>query len=149
MKTYFKICSFSPIWLPLLLIGLLFVMRAVFGGEAVIVQVLQGLCFWSGAALVFGGIQYLIAMTIVWRRIDFDSVESVVRGCFALPIVFTPIQLLPFLLWGVLNGGGLNGLLGLAGLDLLFGYGYVLLWFLGYWLYASFRKLRGRAVTYG
>jgi hypothetical protein len=146
MKTYFKICLLSPIWFPLMLIGLLLSIESILELQS---DALKWLCIYFGASLLVGGVQYLIAMILVWRRIDFGSFESIVRGCLVLPIVFTPIQLIcvSFLMVG--DGlGALDALFGLAAVNLLYGYAYVLVWFFVYWLFTLFQKIRGE-VHYG
>lgn len=150
MSRYFKICLLSPIWFPFALCGLLMLLQPLLGQDDAFVEWLKGLCFFTVAALVFGGVQYMIALVLVWRRIDFDSLESIVIGCVALPIVFTPIQVLVFAMFIIRSGwSGLEGIFGLAGMDLMFGYMYVIVWFIGYWLFTLFRKLRGWKVHYG
>ncbi len=138
MKRYFQICLFSPLWFPVLLGGLMalgYPLLDHFG--AILPEWLVFAPVVVVYSLIFGGVQYFIALCIVWTRIDFERTRSWITGILWLPIIFTPIQFVGMLLvaWGDWNlQNGLGDLGWIVAYDLALGYGYVLCWLLGYWL---------------
>ena len=125
MKRYMKVCLWSPLWLPLLAWLPAMLIDQIANSALTTVA---GYLFFS---LIYGGIQYLIAMAIVWRQIDFEHVATWIVWVLLLPLIFTVIQLvtmLPFFM----GSSGIEWLYFLGLMDLVFGYGYVLLWLLGY-----------------
>ncbi len=144
MKTYFKICLWSPIWFPVLL-GLLGI--ALHGLTGDLYALFPD---WLGAAgfivvysLVFGGIQYLITIVFLWGLIDFDDYRSWLKWVILLPLIFTVFQLGTMLLIFVWEFDSLSDYasLGLLGLfDLGLGYAYVLIWIVGYTLLKAFNN---------
>ena len=133
MKTYFKVCLLSPLWFPLLLWFLYALNGAVFRNS--FEYDLGGWLIIPAISIIYGGLQYIIALWVVWIRIDFSSVVSWVHGCLLLPLVFTPIQLLFMMMYGSSSGGAgeLAGYIAYFGLiDLLLGYAYVLVWIIGW-----------------
>ena len=141
MKLYFRICLLSPIWLPLLICAPVFALKPESGYGC---GWLTWMAVYLGFSLMLGGVQYLIALVIVWRQIDFESVESILMGCLKLPLVFTPIQLIGMSLFLMTDGfEGLVVIFPMAAMDLLFGYGYVAVWLLGYGILALAGKYIG------
>ncbi|MEO0510881.1 MAG: hypothetical protein AAF065_13595 [Verrucomicrobiota bacterium] len=135
LRNYRKWTLTSPLWLPLFLTPFGFAfdqLERYFGAWNAHDLLFIG--FMLVYSLLFGGVQYLITLFLVWRRIDFDDGRSWLRTVLIIPLIFTPIQIaatLPF----ILNAGRLDELhqtmLYLAILDLGFGYSYVALWLLG------------------
>ncbi|MDP4611622.1 MAG: hypothetical protein NWT02_10570 [Opitutales bacterium] len=146
MKRYFKICLWSPLWLPVVLGLAAYGLGSLFDGflnhfpewilfpAAIIVY-----------SIVFGGLQYCIALYIVWTRIDFECTRSWIVGALWLPIIFAPIQIAGLLLVAGWDLGGIEdfwSFMFIAAYDLALGYGYVLFWFIGLGLIRMFQKLR-------
>lgn len=136
MKTYFKTCLWSPIWLPIV-IGLLGLVL-----HAIARDLFDVLPNWLGAvgfivvySIVFGGIQYLITVVFLWAQIDFDDPRSWIKWILILPIIFTLVQVSTMLLIFGFGFRGLNDFASLgilALIDLALGYAYVAVWLLGY-----------------
>ncbi len=146
MKLYFKLCLWMPLWLPALLLFLGYTVALIDSNAA------DALPDWFSmtllviaASVFFGGLQYCLALYIVWTRIDFESPRSWIVGILWLPILFTPIQvagMLPFLWQDLANSRGWESLGGLGVFDLVLGYGYVLVWLVGYWLVRRVQNFR-------
>lgn len=146
MKEYYKLCLFSPLWLPVVL-GIVAVCLEALIGNAydIFPGWISGFALTVIASFFYGGVQYGIALVIVWSRIDFERTGSWVVGVLWLPIIFTLIQtatMLPFMWPNLLSGRGPDGLGVIALLDLALGYGYVLVWLLGLALIRVFYKSR-------
>lgn len=86
-------------------------------------------------SVIFGGIQYLMTLAFIWRKIDFDDFKSWLKWILLLPLIFTPVQTLGiWIFYGAVEGKfvDLNESFGLMAFDLFVAYGYVAIWVLGY-----------------
>lgn len=151
MKRYFKLCLLSPLWLPAVVGLIALVTEGLLGGAEHILP--QWLVFTGaiiGVSIFFGGIQYAIALYIVWTRIDFERTQSWIVGVLWLPIIFTILQMLGMVLVffrELDNLADLKFVLWLGGFDLALGYGYVAVWFVGLGVIQVFKKRRQEACT--
>lgn len=136
MPRYFKICLWSPLWFPGLLVGLLY------GAEAIWPRAYDVLPDWLQAiglvlvmSLVLGGVQYLVTLFFVWPRINFYSAASWRKWVLRLPLIFAPLQfagLLLFAAWNFESWYRFSDFLPIAAFSLVLGYVYVFVWMLGY-----------------
>lgn len=144
MRCYFKICLWSPIWFPVLLVAFAVLFHGVFGLDYNLLPFPMAnivlTVMWS---ILFGGIQYLIALMILWKRFDFDDFVNWLGGILLLPILFTLIQLgTMVVLFTVFfeNASDLAALAMIAGFDLGLGYGYVACWVFGYFIIKTWAR---------
>jgi len=147
MKTYFKLCLLSPLWFPALLFLFALINHAFFGGQDIrLPGWLTMTLFFVAFSIIYGGVQYLLTLLMVWSRIDFDNALSWVKVCLLLPLLFTIIQLGSMLVLfpHLMADGTFSAGLGMfAGLDLAIGYGYVLVWFTGFGIIHLIKQLGG------
>ena len=134
-RRYFKWTITSTLWFPaiFLLIGL-FLDRAEIDLRSDILEWIRIVLFFLTFSLVYGGLQYSITLMIVWKRIDFNNLESWTDRILMLPLIFTPIQLVGVFLLAIGTGnitGAIPAMLLFGVSDLIIGCGYVLVWFLG------------------
>lgn len=148
MKEYYKWCLFSPLWLPLLIGVIALIAEGLPGGAE---NFLPGWLVSLGALIIisifYGGIQYTIALCIVWTRVDFERTRSWVAGVLWLPVIFTIIQVLSFLIiFGAFfrSFDDLKMLMVLGGLDLALGYGYAAVWLVGLGIFKFVQTFRKR-----
>ena len=135
-RRYFKWTITSPLWLPaiFLLIGL-FLDRAEVDLWREIPEWILIVPFFIAFSLVYGGIPYAITLLLIWKRIDFENSESWMDRVLMLPLIFTPIQLVGVFLLAIGTGnntGAIPALLFFGAFDLVIGYGYVLVWVIGF-----------------
>lgn|GEM_PF-3089937 len=98
-------------------------------------------------SLVLGSVQYLIALFLVWQRIDFEEFRSWLKWVLLLPLIYTPIQIGAMLLvvaWRFDRLGDWVWVGHIAGFDLVLGYAYVAVWLVGYWLIRLFQDFTKR-----
>lgn len=127
MKRYMQACLWSPIWFPAFAwLPAILIDQVLIGAEGVVTWFALYLFF----SLIYGGIQYLIAMAIVWHQIDFEHVATWIVWVLLLPLIFTVIQLVTMLPFFV-GSSDFEWLYYLGMFDLMFGYGYVLVWLIG------------------
>ncbi|MBT65298.1 MAG: hypothetical protein CML13_19040 [Puniceicoccaceae bacterium] len=151
MKRYFKICLWSPIWFPVLLL-LTYLL-----GEAVCGNFIDLLPEWieaSGFIIVYsvilGGLQYLMTVVFLWGLIDFNEFTSWLKWVLLLPLVFTVFQVFSMLLIFVWEFDRISdfAVLGVLGLfDLGLGYAYVAIWLIGYAVIRMFEKIERGGTT--
>lgn len=136
MKRYYKTCLWSPIWLPLLLLGFGYALENTTGNfYGILPEWLGMIGFVVAFSILFGGIQYLITLVIIWRQIDFNEFKSWLKWILLLPLIFTPIQILViWICYWIVAGKfvDLNESFGFISFDLFVAYGYVAVWLLGY-----------------
>lgn len=148
MKNYYKICLLSPLWFPALLFLIYYI------GERANNSFIDSLPGWLAMAgvfvvysLIFGGVQYLATLSIVWFRIDFSDFRSWGKWILRIPFIFTPLQLLGlFLVSGLRTGRFMDfeSVLGLLFFDLAFAYSYVAVWLVGYTAIRAVQNRRTR-----
>ncbi len=150
MKRYYKTCLLSPLWLPIVLGLVAFGLTSLFPGCAETFPHWMVFSAWIlVCSIPFGGLQYCIALYLVWTRIDFECTRSWVVGALWLPVIFTPIQIVGLLLFtfpSVDRWEDLRAYAMLAAYDLVLGYAYVLLWFAGLGLIRVVQLFRKEAV---
>lgn len=137
-RRYFKWTIASPLWLPAIiwvLIAFLAINKSNIADY--MPEWILGVVFILAASLVYGGLQYLITLMILWRRIDFNDTKSWMRNVLFLPLLFTPIQsigivLIALVMYDVRVIGDM--ILYFSGFSLAVGYSYVLLWLVGFGL---------------
>jgi hypothetical protein len=98
-----------------------------------------------GISILYGGIQYAVALRIVWTRIDFERTGSWIVGVLWLPIIFTFIQVVSIAVifaFQFSKVSDLQFLLLMGVLDLGLGYGYVAVWLAGLWVIRLFQRYR-------
>lgn len=134
MKRYLKACLLSPLWFPFVALFVGVICNDL--GD----NIISTLGFYLFFSLIYGGIQYLIAMVIVWRQIDFDQVATWIVWVLLLPLIFTLIQLITMIPFFI-ESSGFEWLVYFGIFDLVFGYGYVMIWLLGCGLIACGRVL--------
>lgn len=144
MTRYFKICLWSPLWLPAILTALYFAGDAIWPRfDTLLPGWVIGVGFVLLMSLVFGGAQYVVTLILVWPRINFFDFASWRKWVLRLPLIFVPIQFGGLLLFAMGDFDGwyrFADYLPIAAISLILGYLYVATWLLGHWAIQAVRR---------
>lgn len=152
MKSYYKICLLSPLWFPALLALIYGIAESVHGSFIdMFPDWIAVLGFIVVFSVLFGGLQYILTLLIIWRKIDFESYESWVKWILLLPLIFTPIQVLGVWLFSWMSDGqfvGLSASVGLMVFDLGVAYSYVAVWLVSSVIINTMQNGRSQEAVY-